>query len=859
MFRFFRRYQKTFIVVGGVILMLAFTVADPLTQWMRSREENAATGRSPKATAVTWDGGKLTEGELDRLIYHRQLVNSFVRRVAQYGQMMAQTSDMPYRQARVTPIGLIGENWDTETLEEVVVRTHILADRARDMGIVISDNAVLDYINELGMGQLGSNEMYEVLAMMNQAGPPIPEELIYSSLREELLAEAALRSYGAGHTGHSMFAAEMPVNRWEEWKQTNDRAKVEAAAIDPESVMLDVPQPTDKELRDYYNEYKEYYSLPRRVMNVELPSPTPGFMIPPKVSLQYLRANYDEFIEKYEQQVTDEEVAEYYEANKDLLFVEASFEDVMDEQTTPDDQPGDESAEASEEPAAETEEATTEEMSEEPAAEQPATEETPAEEPSTEETPSEETPTEEPSTEEPATAENTEPAEEPAAETPATEEPAADQPAEETPAEGDAPADEQSATRPASPFRLASYQPEASESDTSEPAGEDAPAADSEPAASDSEEDSDETAASEPAEEMTDEVEETEEVTYQPLEEVADKIRQTLAEQKFFEEIDATMQQVVTRLIPAYSKYLSAKLDAEAAGKEAPEPPAELRNLAPIAEELNLEFEKTGYLDIYQLYDTEVGKTVNQQEQPVANLMFREDADLYEPILTSVVGRFGDRYLVMKTGEEESRQPKFEEIKDEVAAAWKREKAAEIALERAKETAKEAQESGLTLAEFFVDQPDVKVTTTPTFTQLTLGDIAPTTMMPTYRLSQPEGLEDVGPTFLDDVFKLKEGEVAAQPNFDKSIIYVVRLADQVESEDQLRTNFLADANFWPGRRYFLSGNAQQSRQEAINAVLDNLDLKWKRSDAEETEEEAAEDEEEAKAEEKKESGGKKKD
>lgn len=790
MFRFFRRYQKTFIVVGGVILMFVFTVGDSLTQWMRTNEGTSG-GRSPKATAVTWNGGKLTEGELNRLVYQRQLVNRFVQYVSQYGQMVVQTSDNPYRQPRVSRIGLIGNDWDSQTLDEVVVRTHILAEKARDMGIVISDNAILDYINELGMGQLGSSEMYEVLAQLNPTGPPVQEEMIYAALREELLAEAALDAYGAGRTFQSMFAAEMPVNRWEEWKQLNDRVQVEAAAIDPKSVMLDVPEPTDKELREYYDKYKDYYSVPRSVMNVELPSPTPGFMVPTKVSLQYLRANYQEFVDKYKQEVTEQEIAEYYEANKDLLFVEAAdFEDMDFEETTPDD-------DSSTEPA-EGETATEEAATEEAAAEESASEETATEEATTEESAEEMSEESTESTDEPTTEETS----------------AEETPAEETTDEADEPAEEQSTARPASPFRLAAYQPESDEAT-------DAAA----------EESSEEAAA--PAEEMTDVAEETEEVTYQPLEEVADKIRDTLAQEKFFEEIDSTMQQIVTRLNPAYGKYLSSKLDAEAADQPLPEPPAELRNLAPIAEEYSLEFEETGELDMYQLMDTDVGKSVNQQDQSLWRLMFSGTADLYEPLLTADYGRFGDRYLVMKTSVEKTRQPKFEEIKDQVAAAWKQEKAAEIALERAKETAKEAQDSGLTLAEYFVDQPEVKVTTTPTFTYLTLGDIAPTTMTPSYRLSQPDGLTDVGPQFLLDVFKLTEGEVAAQPNFDKSIIYLVRIADQLESNEQLRSDFLEDANFWTGRGYFLQGNAQQNRQAAINAVLENVDLDWKRPETDE--------------------------
>ena len=48
----------------------------------------------------------------------------------------------------------------------------------------------------------------------------------------------------------------------------------------------------------------------------------PGFKIPRKIDVQFINANYDSFLAKAEEKITDEEIAKYYEDNKDL-FVKA--------------------------------------------------------------------------------------------------------------------------------------------------------------------------------------------------------------------------------------------------------------------------------------------------------------------------------------------------------------------------------------------------------------------------------------------------------------------------------------------------------------------------------------------------------
>lgn len=799
MFRFFRRYQKTFIVVGGVILMFVFTVGDSLTAWMQSRE-NSGSQRSPNATAVTWEDGKLTEGELDTLRNNRRLVWRFVQSVYRSGMELAAMAGLDAFQDRVQPIGFINSRWTNSTFEEELLLTHILAERGRQLGIQISDNAVSEYISELGRGQLDSDEIRAILASLNPNGPSPTPDVIYDALRHELLAAAVARSYGVGSTSQDMFSAELPVNRWEEWKRMNDRIVVEAAAIDPATSIIDVPEPTDKQIKEFYEEFKDRTDFPVNVGGVQLPTSAPGFAVPPKVKLRYLRANYQEYVDRFAKEVTDEQIAEYYEENKDPMFEEASFDDVLGDDD--DDSEGDDASN-----------------------EQDAASETSDEDAVTDEVNSEAESTEDNTTEDETT--ETAASEEPSSETPEQEVgdseagDGAEEDVEEV-EEAAAPSNgEQSAIGSRrSPFRLVALQESTvAESDQSE-----TDEAETGEAADDGELDN---------RDSDDESEEPKK--FQPLEEVEDKIRQRLAEARFFSEIDQIMQSAAARLNPAFSKYLSNKMDAESRKEEPPAPPAELLDLAPLAEEFDLEFEETAELDAIELRDTPVGKSIGVEkysDSSVLQMMMSGQVDMFEPVITADIGGFGDRYLVMKTSEETRRVPELKEIRDQVVAAWKRAEAAKLALDKAESTAKEVQESGLSLKDFFDDQSNVEVTTTPPFTNFTEGDIAPATGQPTFRLSQPEGLENVGPDFLEEVFKLESGDVKALLNFDKSIVYVVRIADSYESTEQLRSDFLEQANFWRGRGVFQANNTRRARQAALQAMLEDINVEWQRGDEE---------------------------
>ena len=153
-----------------------------------------------------------------------------------------------------------------------------------------------------------------------------------AALREEMLAQNYMNS-----NRYAMVTV-TPEQRWKDWLRVNERVVAEAAAVPAESLLVDVKDPTDAELQEFYDKYKDREASPEIAYGTtELPSATPGFRIPRKIDLAFIEANYDSYHTKAEEKVTDEEIAKYYEDHKDPMFIKADTGLMEDKGETKDD------------------------------------------------------------------------------------------------------------------------------------------------------------------------------------------------------------------------------------------------------------------------------------------------------------------------------------------------------------------------------------------------------------------------------------------------------------------------------------------------------------------------------------------
>jgi len=757
-FRYFRKNAKIMLAFFVVLLMLSWVVGDSLMNILTGRSsysgEPSDKQLDPRATAVAWDGDRLTNQQVAELTRRRQMVNAFLGQIELLGGQSAVEAGVDPSQLRVQR--LIGPEKLQEGVEDNVVQTRLLADAARQAGMHVSDEMIRQYLNELGRGNVSPQQMRELVTNMGRRMPGATLDNIFAGIREEMLARNYLLS-----SNYALITV-TPEQRWNDWRRVNERVVVEAAAIPVESLLVDVQDPTEAEIQKFYDDHKGNEVGPDlevgRKYHVELPSAEPGFRIPRKLDLSYIEANFDSFLAKAEEKVTDEEIAKFYEDNKDPMFIKADTSLIDDVGSKADDAKpeGDASAEKPGDAAA----------------------------------------------------------------APADDKPTSD---EKKGAEEESKKSSRDNRAAKSVFRLAAFEQDAGKDDS---AKADLPKTDA--AATPEAKPAGETPAAPGADASASPKKPLE---FQPLEEVKDQVRTAVARSKVAEELDKAIKEIYKQLSDDYRKYLRAKLAAEVEKKDAPPIPESLKNLAPLAEKFGFQSGDTGLVDVLQLRETPVGKAGDLDSGAALwlTLFGTRNYDLDQPISAKDV--LGNQYVAMLRRVEPAHTPPLADVRDEVIKAWKMQKAAVRAQKRAEELAKQAEEAKQPLSEFFADKPEIKVTRTDPFAELTGGDIGIVNgrfQQQPYRLSQPEGLIAPGPAFMKKVFNLKDGQTAAALNNDDTIAYVIRVVEHEPSLTELRTAYLQDAGSWPGLYNFTTNRAQEILSDVYGDLKKSVNLEWLR-------------------------------
>jgi len=282
-FELFRKYQRSLLVCVAILAMLAFFVLPPFLQ----------VGSSMGAQdplAVSWNGGELRENSLERTVAMRSQVNRFLMEAAAVG---GQNPAVVQRQ--LLPVG-----------EEATVRTLLLAKEARENGVVVSDRTVNEFLGQC-TGNLVRPEQFDALLAGLRIGPAgMSQQELFDVLRTELAARSMLQLHASG------FRGDPPGWQWDYFRRLDQRATVEVVPVVVEGFATQVPAPSDLQLRDLYAKFKD--DLP------QARSADPGFREPHRVQFEYLRAPAGVFLDEEMKNVTDEDVAAFYEKEKVARF-----------------------------------------------------------------------------------------------------------------------------------------------------------------------------------------------------------------------------------------------------------------------------------------------------------------------------------------------------------------------------------------------------------------------------------------------------------------------------------------------------------------------------------------------------------
>jgi len=764
--------------------MVIFTVGGIFTDYQQRQ-----IGYGPDSDAVvTWKHGNIGEDDLANMRASHNFTIRFL-------DLLVQRTI----EAKGTPKGpgvtrdqrgqIINPGIPRSFQEEHLVRTVLLARKAEETGVVVTEEAVYEFLDELSDDVIPRNQFASVLR--DATGGQYIKQQLFAQLRTELLAQNMRMMAASG------LLAMPPGYAWDYFNRLNRRIKAEVLPLDVNEFKAEVSdEPSDAEVEELYHEAKDRYPNPD--------SPEPGFKRRRKIAFQYLKSEFQKFMDTEMAVVTKEQVEKYYEENKD---------DFKAPELPPaEDEKGEDSGKEAEaaKPSDEGEEAVPSKEEAKPAAidDEGAKQEATAAKPKS----SPEESSEVSSETSPETAKPEQESSGDATESATTETDSEPEPAEDDPVE----ASDASDSEGASNLRFgdtmfvslnAEQDSEDAEAETEaepvtdgttddagaeekkEPKPEEAPAADDDEP---SEATTDEQDAA-PAKEVEADAKEAKKekpVKYKPLEDVEEEIRRSIARPIAQEKMGEAFKDA-RREIDAYFRKRMKWKGLKQVNDEAKEPTP----LDPdaLAEKCGFTAGERPLVDEIEIGDYELGKayrfSFNQQQVQTitfARIAFAEGIPLYkaDQIRSSEVDV---EFLYWKVEEQEPYVPELADIRDEVVDAWKQGKALQVAKVEADELA-ETIKDAKPMKESLDEELAEKVVETNEFSWMTFGAMAMGYGQPS--LSSVDGVEFAGMDFMEAVFALEPGETGVAVNEPQTFVYVVRVVSESPDEDERRKNFL---------------------------------------------------------------------
>ena len=649
-----------------------------------------------------------------------------------------------------------------------------------------------------------------------------------------------------------------PGDSWDFYNRIFRQVTAETVAFNTTDFVSKVLGPTDVQTEEFYEKYKDQTPNPN--------SPEPGFSVPRQVAVEFLAADMGDFLEQAKSEITDQEVAEYYQKNKEDFKRSEPFVPESIPSDDPDDSPPAESElPADPEPDVPNNTSSPEDDPRQavPRPPGPGQSTGPFEDESRSDSASESEPVT--PLDESADASADDSAEsldsEGTTETAENETIAADptsnlddDSAESLDSEGttETAENETIAADPTSDLDDDSAESLDSEG-TTETAENETIAADPTSNLDDDSAESldsegttetaeNETIAADPTSDLDLDFSNTPTVSeasdqpdhgYQTLAEVGDRIREIMAIPTAHDRVTERMREARSKLSRYFEDYQGRKANELAGVKETTE--LKRPDFNDLAEQLDLRAGVIPLTDQREMFNShKIGRsrsTEGSTGTPFLDLVFGDETLLpFMPKQTLASSRFPGTetmFVFWKTDEQESRVPPLTEIKEGVMKAWKQQAARQFALQTAQELAEQANNSQESLSQI-ENQREVKQV--GPFTWMTISNF--TGGSPQMHLSRVPDLPDAGPEFLRDVFSLAVGEAGTAVNHQRNKVYAVQITEEVPDLETRRREFFQLLDESDGHHPLLTQLSQYESREMMTEWLDQLvnDKKvvWKR-------------------------------
>ncbi len=281
-----KEYLAMGALAGAVLGLIIMVFGNPETQ-----EQPPIAGLKARDVA-NLKSRRETANRIVGLIYSKSHpIPEQFRKAGQFGQQF-------YQMQMQRALEQIQFNFGNDDFEKDVIFGDLLRREAARLGINVNDDAVSDFIKMVSDQKLSTQDFREVKQELH-----VGDHFIYDVLRDEIAARMAAEMTFPR-------AVATPQQRWAAFRKVNVKNSIEATTIPVEAFVKGVVDPSDEDLRSFFKKHAETFPTAKG---------DPGFRQPARARLAYLEADY-ETIEAKVTPPTDEEVAEYYEKNKELFI-----------------------------------------------------------------------------------------------------------------------------------------------------------------------------------------------------------------------------------------------------------------------------------------------------------------------------------------------------------------------------------------------------------------------------------------------------------------------------------------------------------------------------------------------------------
>jgi hypothetical protein len=288
---YLRKNAGMITAISGVILMFAWVILPPLQQaFDMYRSANGGAEGAPGAVVVSWNGGNVTEAQMETMRRAHGIAVQFLRGVVaeaiqRGGKPVAPGLQIDQRGSVIDP-GIPGSSD-----EEVLIRTMLLAKKARDLGVQVDETAVKQFISQLSAFTLVESDWLDIAAI-ELPNQHMSMNQLYAQLETELLAQHMLSLSQAGLfsvNSSGMHLAIPPSQVWDFSNRLHRRLQIAACPLDVAQFTSEVGEPTRAELLALFEKGKD------RDPNPDMPEP--GFHSPKRIAFGYFRVDFKPFLD----------------------------------------------------------------------------------------------------------------------------------------------------------------------------------------------------------------------------------------------------------------------------------------------------------------------------------------------------------------------------------------------------------------------------------------------------------------------------------------------------------------------------------------------------------------------------------